>query len=47
MSIMNREEPTISIFMPWSPFVLEVTKLLETQVVYKSLILRFVEIATR
>ena len=42
MSIMIREEPTISILMPWSSFVLEVTKILETQVVLESLTLRII-----
>ena len=42
MSIMIREVPTISILMPWSSLVLEVTKLLETQVVLEYLILRLI-----
>ena len=39
---MIMKEPTISILMPWSPFVLEVTKFLKTQVVLESLTLRFI-----
>ena len=42
MSIMILNESTISILMPWSSLVLEVTKLLKTQVVLESLILRFI-----
>ena len=42
MSIMIMKESTISILMPWSSFFLDVTKLLKTQVVLESLILRFI-----
>ena len=42
MSIMILSESTISMLMPWSSFVLEVTKLLKTQMISEYLILRFI-----
>ena len=42
MSIMILSESTISMLMPWSSFVLEVTKLLKNQVIFESLILRLI-----
>ena len=42
MSILIMKEPTISILLPWSSSVLEVTKVLETQVILESLTLRII-----
>ena len=42
MSIMILNESTTSMMMPWSSFVLEVTKLLKNQVIFESLILRLI-----
>ena len=42
MTIMILSESTMSMLMPWSSFVIEVTKLLKTQVILESLILRLI-----